>query len=992
MFLRLFLGNRVPFLLNSRRMIAPRLFHRPIPQQSPALPPFALLVFLACLWSAPAFGQSLVRVPGDTGSFQDAMDRVADGGTIELSSGTYTAPNNGFTNPLGKAITVQAAAGASVTLSGGGSHDIFRLTNVKRAQGKPMTFIGLRFSDGVSNQNMLGGAFTVGEAEAAFKGCAFLNNKANGIGGGGALFIAGSVVSFENCVFIGNAGMKAGGAMTALESRIYVTGGRFTGNRCDLPGHGPDAPGGAIYGYDSQLEINGSVFEDNHAGYVGGAVYDAAPWTSAEKLVEIKNCLFLNNGAMRDRSVTFGAPAVGGAVHTEENVTLNIYSTNFTGNVSSQAGAISTYRSPARVDHCLFRGNRALPIGTNGEGTGGAIMALSADGPNDPNRRAITLDILDSVFIGADNGTPDAKQGGQIFAGGDRNAAFGLNGVKQNGTVDSNRAKLNLQRVTFYRSHVDSSNSVPARGSAAIGDFAHVEADNVLFLEGDSGSGYAALAGFSDSVLHLRHCVFQKNSGHSTSTESYGAAVTQFGGELNISDTNFLDNFYTPQNSGKGVDIVSSPDAGGSPNVPGAIGTDMTGLITNCIFSGATTGGRIYDGVDTNTRPFNLLQYSANQFMPGSNAYVSDVLPTTDVTGLNNFVMSFYDRTTQDKAPANDNSVVRALPAAGQILNYIIKAPLVGDAGGSVMPTDLLGFSATSNCTIDGVARGTDGVNDSTPGPHTLTVGSQSYTVLPEKNVAANIATRLQVGAGTEVLIGGFIIQGPLPKRVAVRGLGPSLTALGVAGALANPIIELHDQTGAIVLQNDDWLTSDQRIDLIGIGLAPAQPNEAGLIALLNSGNYTVVLQGAGGTTGIGLVEIYDLDGSKRSTLGNIATRGKVQGGDQVMIGGFIMLGDNGATNVVVRAIGPSLSALGVPGALTDPVLEIYDGNGRLVSQNDDWSSGPDATFIQTHSLAPADSHESAVLLQNPAQGSYTAILKGKNGGTGVGVVEAYIF
>jgi hypothetical protein len=946
---------------------------------------FSAVLLLGC--AALVQGQSLVRVPGDASNLQDALNRVGDGGTIELASGVYTAPTGGFTNPPGKAITIQPAAGASATLSGGGNHDIFRFTNSKRAQGKPITFVGLRFSDGFSSQNFIGGAFTIGEAEAAFKGCAFLNNNSTGVGGGGALFVAGSVVSFEGCVFIGNTSSRGGGGLSASDSRVYVAGGRFSGNRCNLPGHSPDSPGGGIYCFNSQLEISSVVFEDNQAGYVGGAVYDAAPWDTSEKLVEIKNCLFLNNSALPDASVRFNAPALAGAVHVEENITLNVSNCNFTGNVSSQAGAISTYRSVANVDHCLFRGNRALPTGTNGEGTGGAIMALSADGPREPNRRPITLNVFDCVFIGADNGTADAKQGGQIFAGGDRNAAFGLNGVARDGTVDSNRGKLNLQRVTFYRSRVDSTNSVPARGSGVVGDFAHIEADNVLFLEGDAGSGWSALAALSDSVAHLRHCVFQKNSAHSTPTESYGAAVTQFGGELQISDTHFLDNFYLPQNSGRGVDIVTSADAGGS----GGAGTDMTGLVTNCLFRGATTGGRIYDGAATDKRPFNLLQYSLNQFSPGSDAFVSDIAANMDVIGLNSFVVRFFDGSSVKKAPVEN--VVGALPADGQILNYVIKAPVVGDAGGSVKLTDLLAFSATMSCSIDGVPnRATDGVIESTPAPHTLSVGVRAFTVLPEKNVAANIATRLQVGSGTEVLIGGFIIQGNRPKRIAVRGIGPSLATVGVAGALADPVIELRDQSGGLVAQNDNWLTSDQRVDLIGTGLAPAHPNEAALLAFLNPGAYTVVLSGVGGATGVGLVEVYDLDGSKASTLANIATRGKIQGGDQVMIGGFIVVGDNGATNIVVRAIGPSLSPLGVAGAMTDPVLEIYDGNGTLISQNDDWASGNDAGFIRSQSLAPADSHESAVLLQNPVQGNYTAVLKGKNGGTGVGVVEAYIF
>src|SRR5437868_5642105 len=290
------------------------------------------ILILACSWIGSAAGQSLIRVPADTPNFQDAMARVADGGTVELGSGVYTPPSGGFTNPAGKGMTIQAASGASVTLSGGG-HDIFRFTNAKRDQGKPITFIGLRFSDGVSNNAFIGGGLTIGEAEAVFQSCSFLNNKTADVtkpGGGGALFIAGSVVAFNGCVFIGNTSPTGGGAITALDSRLSITNCHFTGNHCDLPGHSPNAPGGGVYSYNTQLEIANSVFEDNHAGYVGGAVYGAAPWTTPERLVEIKNCLFYNNGALRDASVSFGAPAVGGAVHVEENVTLNIYSCNFT--------------------------------------------------------------------------------------------------------------------------------------------------------------------------------------------------------------------------------------------------------------------------------------------------------------------------------------------------------------------------------------------------------------------------------------------------------------------------------------------------------------------------------------------------------------------------------------------------------------------------------------------------------------------------------------
>jgi len=517
-----------------------------------------------------------------------------------------------------------------------------------------------------------------------------------------------------------------------------------------------------------------------------------------------------------------------------------------------------------------------------------------------------------------------------------------------------------------------------------VGDFAHVEADNVLFLEGDSGSGSSSLSGLSDSVVHLRQCVFQKNG-----ATSFSAATTQFGGELNINDSYFLDNMYEPSNSGKGVDITSSPDAGGS----GGAGTNMTGLVTNCVFSGSTPGGRIYDGAGTDKPPYNFLAYSANQFIPGTHAYVSDILSETDVAGLNNFVVNFTDGVTPPfkKAPV-DNLVLRALPNAGQILSYVIKAPVVGDASGQVLTTNLLAFSATANCTIDGVAQGTDGVIDSTSGSHSLVVGSQTFTVNPSGNVAGNISTRLQVGTNSDVLIGGFIIKGTVPKRIAVRGIGPSLAAVGLTGVLADPVIELHDQSGAIIAQNDNWQSSDLRVDLIGSGVAPADPKEAALIAFLNPGNYTAIVQGAGGGTGIGLVEAFDLDGSKVSTLANIATRGKTLAADQAMIGGFIMLGDNGATNVVVRGIGPTLGKVGVPGALDDPVLQVFNGNGQKISENDDWQQGPDAAFISSNSLAPADPKESAVLLRNPTVGNYTAVVRGKNDTIGVALVEVFVF
>jgi hypothetical protein len=284
-------------------------------------------------------------------------------------------------------------------------------------------------------------------------------------------------------------------------------------------------------------------------------------------------------------------------------------------------------------------------------------------------------------------------------------------------------------------------------------------------------------------------------------------------------------------------------------------------------------------------------------------------------------------------------------------------------------------------------------------GVHTLTVGSTTLATSPPPAVALNIATRLPVGTAQNVLIGGFIIKGPAPKRLVIRAVGPSLNGV-VSGALQDPRLELHDGTGAIIANNDNWhatqiggvIDSDQSIDLEGTGVAPNSDAESAMVVTLNPGAYTAVIAGANNTTGIAIVEIYDLDAVYPSTLANISTRGFVQAGDNVMIGGFIYLGGAGQTNVVLRAIGPSLGALGISNPLADPMLELHDGNGATIAANDDWTSSPDAATIQRLGFQLSNDAESAIYQSALPRGPYTAVVRGKNGGVGVGVVEAYIF
>jgi len=268
---------------------------------------------------------------------------------------------------------------------------------------------------------------------------------------------------------------------------------------------------------------------------------------------------------------------------------------------------------------------------------------------------------------------------------------------------------------------------------------------------------------------------------------------------------------------------------------------------------------------------------------------------------------------------------------------------------------------------------------------------SASPTPSPTPARALNISTRLRVETGNSVLIGGFIIAGSAPKGVAVRGIGPSLAAFGINDALADPTLEVRSANGALIADNDNWQDNPaQAAQLTTLGLAPQHPNESGIVATLNSGaSYTAILAGKNGGTGIGLVEIYDTNQGSDSQLANISTRGFVQTGNNVMIGGFILAG-NSNTAIAVRGVGPSLAQFGLSPVLANPTLELRDSNGALLIANDNWQDDPvSAAQLTAHGLSPQNSLEPGIFASLPP-GAFTAILAGKDGGTGIGLVEIY--
>jgi hypothetical protein len=251
-----------------------------------------------------------------------------------------------------------------------------------------------------------------------------------------------------------------------------------------------------------------------------------------------------------------------------------------------------------------------------------------------------------------------------------------------------------------------------------------------------------------------------------------------------------------------------------------------------------------------------------------------------------------------------------------------------------------------------------------------------------------NISTRMHVLSGERVLIGGFIITGSEPKKIALRAIGPSLAGSGLTGLLDDPVLELHRADGSVITTNDNWQTDPGAPDLTANGIAPANDKEAATIRTLAPGNYTAIVRGNNNTTGTALIEIYDLSSDSNSLVGNISTRGFVGLGDDVLIGGFIV-GSGSSGRVAVRALGPSLSNAGISGALTDPLLELHDSNGTVIRTNDSWLTDPGATELLAAALSPADGNEAAILTPL-APGPYTAIVRGHGSNTGVALIEAY--
>ena len=249
----------------------------------------------------------------------------------------------------------------------------------------------------------------------------------------------------------------------------------------------------------------------------------------------------------------------------------------------------------------------------------------------------------------------------------------------------------------------------------------------------------------------------------------------------------------------------------------------------------------------------------------------------------------------------------------------------------------------------------------------------------------------MRVQTGDNVGIGGFIITGTASKRVILRAIGPSLSQFGVPNVLADPVLELHGPTGFTTITNDNWRDT-QEAEIQATGIPPTNDLESAIVVTLNPGAYTGIVRGKNNSSGIGLIEVYDLNVAAASKLANLSTRAFVSTGDDIVIAGFLLNAGGASDRIVLRGIGPSLAPNILPmnQVLVDPALELRDGNGTLLMSNNDWQDDPaQAAEIIADGLALSNPHESGIATML-SPGQYTALLSGRFNGTGIGVVEIY--
>lgn len=679
----------------------------------------------------------VIHVPEEISNLQDAINLIPDGGIIEIATGTYQNGNKAFIiSNLQKGFTIRAAQGASVTLTGAGSHDIIRYQNSNINNGKMVFFEGLLFGNGYSATNGIAGGVTMRLAKATFNNCTFSNNNGNQPStGGGAIVVADqSIAFFNNTKWLDNRAKFYGAGLDIADGAlVYLSASEFQGNRTNYPNHHPSSSGAGIHLGNSTLYVNQSHFENNQAGYVGGAIYANGVWkdpiTTPRSRVYINNSTFTNNLAKKDASVSQTSPTEAGAVHAEDQTLLLINNSIFTTNNADTGGAVNLYRAQAEITNSIFLGNQAVGPGA-ARAFGGAISALSDDGSNTATNYPSARLVVRSVYIQGryQSITTTAMAAAGIYAAGDRNRQYGLNGINKKGTLSENRVKLTLENVILYdldvKTRIDNQGGT-GTGGALLADLAEVNAKNVLVMRSDASGNDGQGGGFLFANNTLANLVDITVAGNSA--EKFGGGLLAQGSEIHLSDSQFFENEISPGVSepilqSYGAAIFTAPD---DVRNLWAIGEVRTTIITN------NKGLPVFDD-DRSGEPIriNETRYNANKFYNntfGDLVYGDSLVAgRVNAVGLNNLVVTRSNGTSTDKSILANTQTSTAI-IVGDILAV---PPFIDMANG--LTTVYIGFAWSGGpATLNGntVVGNTGVIPTSSPGTYTLLVNGVSFQV-----------------------------------------------------------------------------------------------------------------------------------------------------------------------------------------------------------------------------------------------------------------------
>jgi hypothetical protein len=494
-----------------------------------------------------------------------------------------------------------------------------------------------------------------------------------------------------------------------------------------------------------------------------------------------------------------------------------------------------------------------------------------------------------------------------------------------------------------------------------------------------------------------------------------GGGIFNNGGTVTITNSTISGNTA----SRSGFDYKSDfAGGGGIYNNGGTVTVTNSTISGNTAFSIHSSGGGIYSNGGTGTITNSTISGNTASGPNPASAFASNRgggignsgsvnARNTIIAGNMAFTAPDYSGTltSQGYNLVGNGDKAAITPATGDQIGTAASPidPKLGplqDNGGPTLTMALLSGSSARDKGVSGGAntdqRGFTRPVDNPAFPNAAGGdGSDIGAFEIQAGVAAkslNISTRARVQTGDNVLIGGFIITGNLPKQVVLRGLGPSLVNSGLPGpaVLNDPVLELRGASGALITSNDNWKDSPQRAQIEGTVFQPSDDREAVILTTLPPASYTAVVRGKGSNQGLALVEVYDLDQSSDSALANISSRAFVETGNNVVIGGFTLGGPNGSSQIIIRGLGPSLANFGIANPLANPTLELRDANGTLLASVDDWASdSAQASQIMAAGLQPQVDREAAIAAALPP-GAYTAILAGKSGGTGVALIEIY--